>query len=345
MDVSDIIATVGLAVSVLGIPITFILARRTRQRPELRYALDYDVILSPDSNLFDRGLYMTLGNHRIDSISRTRAALWNHRGDTIHSTDKLDSDPLRIQLGRNDEALQARVLSMSRRQVEVAAIIRPDKPSSVQVDFSFLDAGDGAIVEIIHRGPSKPEVLGTLQGADIRDAGSADLGADILKAAAQKSRLRRLLTYTPRYVVIPTLFIMFTVAYVVVTMIDNVKFQPSHLIGLTRYDLHTIHGQVAFARAVANTKAYVGSYLAAQNILHTLIPIIFALAFCGFSVFAWIIFKRKVPWNIISCRISDEQDNDQYRGSIEERGNRQPVAGSEQGSGSSNSGAQLGPRS
>src|SRR4051812_35164037 len=117
MSVSDIIAIVGLVVALAGIPIAFILARRTRLRPQLRYCIDFDVILNAEDNLFDRDLHMTLGTRQINSISRTRIAFWNHRGDPIRKLDILASDPLRVQLKDGDEGLQARTLSVSRTQI------------------------------------------------------------------------------------------------------------------------------------------------------------------------------------------------------------------------------------
>ncbi len=304
MNTSDIIAAIGLAVSVFGIPLTFVLARRTRQRPELRYALDFDVILSPDSKLFDRGLFMTLGTHRLDSISRTRIALWNHRGDTIHKDDILGSDPLRVQLGKDDEALQARVLSMSRKQLETVPNIDSANPSSVQINFSFLDAGDGAIIEIIHLGPSRPTVQGTLQGADMRDVGSVPLGPETLKAATQKSRMRRLFTYMPKFLMVPPAVMILACAIMATVLIYIPEsYQRTHLFDINRYRLNTINGQVAFARAVSHTQAFSSPGYAA---LSTIFILLIIAAGVGASFIFYRLLRRKVPWTIAACQIQIE---------------------------------------
>jgi hypothetical protein len=306
MSVSDIIATIGLAISVLGIPITFILARRTRQRPELRYALDFDRILSPDSNLFDRGLYMTLGANRIDSISRTRIALWNHRGDTIRNGDILDTDPLRVQLKDGDEALQARVLGTSRKQLEVHATIDSAKPSSVQIDFNFLDVGDGALIEIIHRGPSEPTVLGTLQGADVRNVGPAVLGSKMLEvAAAYKSRMRRFFSSTPKEdLIVPAALICGSIAFFLLIITES-PYQPNHLIDVNHYKLNTVTGQVAFAQAVAKTEAFNSSPF--NSIIAITFIVIIVVAFLGGCLAAFRLVRRKVPWSVVSYQIPIEK--------------------------------------
>jgi hypothetical protein len=307
MSVSDIIGAIGLAVSILGIPLTFILARRTRQRPELRYALDFDVILSPDSKLFDRGLFMTLGTYRIDSISRTRIALWNRRGDTINKGDILDSDPFRVQLAPDDEALQARVLSMSRKQVEAVATIDPAEPSSVQIDFSFLDVSDGAIIEIIHRGPSKPTVQGTLKGANIRDVGSVRLGPDTFKAAAQKSRIRRFFTRTPKFTLIPPVLMIFAFAAMAAVLIYlPTTYQSTHLFNVSHYRLNTINGQVSFARAIAHTQAFNNAGYTALSIVFIILLVVSGL---GASLMLYRFLRVKLPWTIAAYQIQIEKLN------------------------------------
>jgi len=189
MSVSDILAVVGLVVSVGGIPLTFLLARRARQRPQLRYRVDFRVILRLDDELFRRGFLMTLGGRKIDSISRTRIALWNHHGDTIEKQDNLESDPLRIQLDAG-EALQAHLLCTSRYQTGLSVARDEADPASVKLTFDFLDAGDGGVVEIIQHGTKKPVIRGTLKGCTIREAGNVDLSQNGLKAITTPRMLR-----------------------------------------------------------------------------------------------------------------------------------------------------------
>lgn len=149
LNFSDILGIIGIITSLVGIP-SFVVARRARQRPELRFSTDFDVLLNSTDSLFGHGLYMTLDDHRIDSISRTRMAMWNYFGDTIRGSDILEDDPLLIRFEDNDQVLQCRVLSMSRKQIKLAASVNPDVKSCVQISFDFLDANDGGILEIIH---------------------------------------------------------------------------------------------------------------------------------------------------------------------------------------------------
>jgi hypothetical protein len=308
MSISDIIAASGLLVSLVGIPVTFVLARRTRQRPELRFATDFDVILSPSSNLFDQGLYMTLGDRQIESISRTRIAIWNQRGDTIHDIDILNDDPLRLQLKKGDTALQVRILSISRKQTALTVGIDKEDQSSVPVNFKFLDTGDGAVFEVIHKGPSKPTLRGTLQGSDIRNAGSAKLGPDAIAAVAQRSRLRRFRQSAPKRARgIVSAYVLAISVYVALFLyvILSSPHSSSDLVNVRHYNLKTHDGQVGFAQAVNSLAGPFGGQ--SYFLIWILLGFIILASCTGAFTFYWF-SRRKIPQSITSNRSSIASD-------------------------------------
>ena len=96
--------------------------------------------LPPTSHLSRAGLSLTLAGHTLKRISRARVALWNARGDTVHGSSIVQSDPLRIALDPTDKAALATIVAMSRPQIEVAVKIDPAHPHEVRLDFDFLDA-------------------------------------------------------------------------------------------------------------------------------------------------------------------------------------------------------------
>jgi hypothetical protein len=306
--VGNILASAALLVSVLAIPITFALGRRTRQRPEFRYAIDFDVILKADNNLFDRGLFMTLGTHRIDSISRSRVAIWNHRGDTIRKSDNLDSDPLRLQLEEDDEALQIRILGTSRLQAGIVVELHREDLKSVPIDFDFLDAGDGAIIELIHKGPSRPTLVGTLQGVNIRSIRSPDLDMEALRGTSAKLRgdsfKERLMMKLRRPVlswVTPLTFLAFAVL-LIISLIHFPQASRGYLIHSANYNLQVISGQIAFAKAVANTPAYYASSTRLVLIAATAATLTIAFVTAGFL---YSIHRKKIPQSIFELCESD----------------------------------------
>jgi hypothetical protein len=253
MNIGVVIGIIGILVSFIGIPITFIIARRSRQLPDLRHTTDFDILLKPTDGLFDRGLAMRIGDHSINSISRSRIALWNHRGDTVRGVDIVESDPLRVQFAEGNSALQVRTLRMSRPQTKLTATIDTKDEASINIIFDFLDAGDGAIFEVIHQGTKQSTILGTIRGAKIRNYGDVELDPEDLEAIG-KSRLHRhfdpapisRLTSLAGYFVIGSIFTILAVA-------AAASVHPGHLINPNGYNLRTMTGQSAFAQAVQNS--------------------------------------------------------------------------------------------
>jgi hypothetical protein len=98
MNVELVLTVAALAVAVIGLPLTYMWGRKSRRRPELRYVLDFDVLMKTERDIV-RGPFLTSpdGNH-IDQVSRTYLAFWNHRGDTVSAQDAVTQDPIRVEL-------------------------------------------------------------------------------------------------------------------------------------------------------------------------------------------------------------------------------------------------------
>jgi hypothetical protein len=202
INLSDVLGAAALLVAIIAIPITYYLAQRARQVPDLQYRIDFNVLLAPDDHLFELGLVMELTNRPITCISRTRVAFWNERGDTVRGKDIVDSDPLRIKVAEGDSVLQSRTICVSRKVTGLTTDIAQGEQSSVLLSFDFLDAGDGGIFEVIHQSTVEPDLVGTIRGTVIHKAGEADLMTAALEAVS-KSYLRRSAAYRFQRRIIP----------------------------------------------------------------------------------------------------------------------------------------------
>lgn len=203
MNISDILGATALVVAIIAIPITFYLAKRARQIPDLRYRIDFDVLLKPDDHLFDLGLVIKLAGQPITCLSRTRIAFWNERGDTVQGKEIVSSDPLRIELAEGDYALQARTICESRKVTGLITGVPQGNQSSVVLSFDFLDSGDGGILEVIHQSTVEPKLVGTIRGAVIHEVGEADLKNSALEAVSKRF-LRRSGPYRFQRKIIPS---------------------------------------------------------------------------------------------------------------------------------------------
>jgi hypothetical protein len=257
MGIGEILGAIGVAVSLVGIPITFFVARRTRQAPELQYAIDFDVLVAAEDQQLLPSVVVTASGEEITSLSRTRIAVWNKKGDTIHAHQILGEDPLRVELASSDHLVQARIVSYSRWQIDPRLRIEPDAaPHAVGIEFSFLDPGDGAIVELIHQDTTEPKLMGTIQGASITYKGTASLSADALAAAETANRLRRLGKIPKRKraiaLIITSLVLVAQGIFLFITGIQglNKLERTPAIVNPTEFHLDTLKGQAEFASKV-----------------------------------------------------------------------------------------------
>ncbi|MBE1485206.1 hypothetical protein [Plantactinospora soyae] len=247
---SDFFGVAGFFLSVIAIPITFIVARRTRLRPEIRYAIDHDVLVEPKAELIDRGLSIRFADQTLRQVSRTYVALWNHRGDTIKGSDILFEDPLRVQLQDLDAVVDVSVVWYSRDQNRLTVRCDPADRSAATIDFDFLDAGDGAVIQIVHEQGS-PALAGTIRGCGIRDKGSGDLTESTLSQVKSKSLLKRIARRDGGPSLLPALLMVLLAATTAfIEPILSFFRDPRKLVDSSKYDLTSLKGQDDFAEKV-----------------------------------------------------------------------------------------------
>lgn len=65
MDIGFVATMVGAVLAVLALPFTYYIGRRNRQRPDLRYIRDFDVLMSPEDGLAGGNLLLTVNGSDI----------------------------------------------------------------------------------------------------------------------------------------------------------------------------------------------------------------------------------------------------------------------------------------
>jgi hypothetical protein len=183
----------AIGLFVVGIPVTWLLARRNRQKPDVRYAIDQEELIAPEDSLLDGGLELKFRGSALTRLTRTYVAVWSKRGDTVRREDLTAADPLRIELEPSDAVLSARVVTMSRSQIQVAVSV--PQANIAELSFDFLDPKDGFIVELLHRTNAEAELHGTLKGCDLH----AVKGADLDTRSRERAKLSLLARIRDKY--------------------------------------------------------------------------------------------------------------------------------------------------
>jgi hypothetical protein len=302
VDIGLVLTIVGTLLAIVAFPATYYMGRRNRQRPDLCYVRDFDVLMSPDDGLAGGNLGLTIGGHEIERISRTYIALFNRKGDSVSGEDVVASDKLRVTVEHGDRILQARVIAVSRPQCGVSLNLAPSAANIVEVNFDFLDAKDGAILEILHQGASSATIAGTIRGASFHDRGKAELTPNAIRTIAAKSLIARYNHFSKKkglnrfsfsVMLLLPLMMLGMAALVFWTFAMN---QPSGPISVEGFDFTTLEGQKEFI-AAANASGIRPKL--ADYFVPTLI-IMFGLLFCGVTYMYGILITNRIPTAITS---------------------------------------------
>jgi hypothetical protein len=243
------IGLLGLLTSVVGIPLAYYLARRGRQRPDLRAATRTNALFYPDDGITGQGLRMTFGNDLITNVNRCYVAIWNHRGDSVQGSDIVPSDPLRVDVAQEERILQTSVVSYSRPQI-LPNVSISELGNSALVQFDFLDAGDGFLIEVIYEGVHNPELVGTVRGAAVALQRNVDLDPQIL-ARMWGGRLNRLRAGVGRYAT-PLFALIAGLVWLGGIVFLTEFWREPEIVNVREFNLGSLRGQKDFAKEVSN---------------------------------------------------------------------------------------------
>lgn len=247
-----LILTILGALGVLSIPISIVVARRAHKVPMISSVVDYDVLVRASKDVKEDAIRIHYRDRDVERVSRTLIAIWND-GDTIRRADSVSSDPLRIALQEGDEPLDHRIVYRSRRQNDFN--LRAVGDRSILIDFEFLDNGDGAIVELIHKGAGEPDVAGTVMGAKVKPPTPGLLRKDALAWMREISRRKRIMgrlgfsrDFDPLRSILLVLIVVL-LSVLVTVGVREYSAEPK-LVDIHKFDLQSLPGQNDFAKEV-----------------------------------------------------------------------------------------------
>jgi hypothetical protein len=166
---------VGTLLGIAGLAVAFVTYVLTRQRRILAFQQRGQKLLGHEAQGLPEAVGVTYRGRAIPRVTKTFVVLWNAGEKVISGTDIVESDRLRIDVGEDAEILSTNVRASTRAVVGLKIL---DVSARVaEIKFDFLDAGDGAVVELLHTGHRKfVRVAGTVKGLP---RGASDRGVVI----------------------------------------------------------------------------------------------------------------------------------------------------------------------
>ncbi|MFF0248231.1 hypothetical protein ACWEU6_11680 [Streptosporangium sandarakinum] len=211
----------------------------------------------------------------------------------MRGSDIVELDPLRIDLNDSEKILQARILTYSRKQISVDLKSDPSSDSTISIVFDFMDAGDGAILEVFHGGTTRPKLAGTIRGAKIKSFGEVSLSAKSIDLIRTKSAIRRYAKRRGRFSLIVLSFFLLPTSMIVALALRNSNTEQ--LVDPRKYNLNTLAGQAEFAKKVKDLGIKEPWDVTSYAMLAFVV--ILTLSFVLFTI--WSTAKRIVPPSVV----------------------------------------------
>lgn len=164
----------GSVLGLIGIVLTLEFFRRGRSIARLSYQQSGDRLIGGSAAALPIAIEVRYNGVPVPQVTKTTVVLWNSGTTTVRGADVVEADPLRIALVSEAEILDVQVSALTRQVTAVTASVDPAARNVALVRFDFLDAGDGATIEVLHTGDRKyADVAGTVRGIS---HGCADWG-------------------------------------------------------------------------------------------------------------------------------------------------------------------------
>jgi len=159
--VGSLIAFLGL----IGLIVTFFLYRASRIGPRPVYQYQALRLIGRKGQALPEDVTVLFRDKKVQRLTKTYIVLWNSGRAVVNGDNIVADDPLRIVFSEGTEVLSARVINFTRESNKFRADINRDLANEVICNFDYLDAGDGAAIELVHTDDKRyPEVAGSIRG-------------------------------------------------------------------------------------------------------------------------------------------------------------------------------------
>lgn len=159
--VGSLIGLIGL----IGLVVTFVLYRASRVGPRPVYQYQALRLIGGAEHELPEEVTVLFGDKKVQRLAKTHIVIWNSGRATLNGKNIVADDPLRLEFSEDSEVLSARLLNFTRQANKFTVNIHPRCPNRVICSFDYLDAGDGAAIELLHTDEKRyPKVQGSIRG-------------------------------------------------------------------------------------------------------------------------------------------------------------------------------------
>lgn len=160
----QVVGTVGVVIGVLSLVVSYVFYRKSLRLKEPCWWIT-NTFLVRDYSATLPDLEVRYGKEAIKNLTISRIMFWNKGRDTIERSDIAPSDPVRVAVFGDATVLSSGMIASNYEANQCKIALSPDR-RAVNIEFDFLDDGNGVVMEVIHTGTSASSigVTGTVKG-------------------------------------------------------------------------------------------------------------------------------------------------------------------------------------
>lgn len=152
---------IGVVLAAWGI----ISVRRSKIGPLPVYETRSVRLISKEEKDIPDEVEISFGNKTVPRLTRSFVIFWNDGTSTIDGENIVRDDRLRLELEDKEEILKSSIIKRTREANKVRSTIDATNPNVATIDFEYLDAGDGVVIELLHTSTKRhPIIAGTIKG-------------------------------------------------------------------------------------------------------------------------------------------------------------------------------------
>jgi hypothetical protein len=156
---------VGTTAGILGIVAAFYFYRMSVRRPRLAFQVDEVTVVGGPAATFPEDVEIRFAGSAVPQVTATRITLWNSGNRTLRGNEIVSADPLRLEISETQVILRAEVVRITRTVNGVDTSPQSKVFHAINIEFDFLDPGDGATIEVFHSdAEGRLACQGTLRG-------------------------------------------------------------------------------------------------------------------------------------------------------------------------------------
>ncbi|MEC3615201.1 hypothetical protein [Bacillus stercoris] len=140
---------IGSLIGFIGVLFALYSHYKNRKINELTYTFKSERVVGKNDKA-PEDIEIIFKGKSVERVTNTQMTVWNSGNVTIEGKNIVEKDPLRIEISEGQEIISATILKKSRDANDFIIKIDENNPNILEVKFDYLDASEGAVIEILH---------------------------------------------------------------------------------------------------------------------------------------------------------------------------------------------------